>query len=155
MNFVIKEELTSEDYAQREHELRKKLASGEQIDIEQCNMLLDSENDIALWKTISRIHLLYPNIPPVDLNATDDERTIEFWDMISRIINACVTYDDEWVRLSPVFIKDIISKTLNSNALFCISELTENDLVGPQDNYDRNLFYEIKRLAAERYKQFR
>lgn len=155
MNFVIKEILDPEESAQRDHELRKKLASGEQIDIEQCNMLLDSENDIALWKTICRIHLLYPNIPPVDLSDPDDERTIEFWDMISRIINACVTYDDEWVRLSPVFIKDIISKTLNSNALFCISELTENDLVGPQDNYDRNLFYEIKRLAAERYKQFR
>ena len=110
MNFVIKEILDPEESAQRDYELRKKLASGEQIDIEQCNMLLDSENDIALWKTICRIHLLYPNIPPVDLSDPDDERTIEFWDMISRIINACVTYDDEWVRLSPVFIKDIISK---------------------------------------------
>ena len=155
MNFVIKEILDPEESAQRDHELRKKLASGEQIEFEDCNMFLDCENDVALWKTISRIHLLYPNIPPVDLNATDDERTIEFWDMVSRIINACVTYDDEWVRLSPIFIKDIISKTLNANALFCISELTEDDLVGPQCNYDRNMFYEIKRLAAERYKQFR
>lgn len=100
--------------------------------------------------TIAKNHLGQPNRPLVDiLNNCFSERTIDFMEMVYRIITAGVTVRNEWVRLPSDFIKNIIVFSRNKDALYCIADMQKEDLLDAE--YDENLFNEIKVLAYDRY----
>lgn len=141
---------TQEEATQEEFILRKRLLAGEQIDFSQCNSLLDTVNDVELWEVIIKNHLSQPNKPSIDLiNNYSSERAIEFMEMIYRIISSCVATNSDWCQLSPEFLKNIIVFSKNIDALYCIADMQESDLIVSE--YDEDLFNELKQRAYNRY----
>ena len=139
---------TQEEAAQEEFFLRK--LAGEQIDFSQCNSLLDTVNDVELWEIIVKNHLSQPNRPPVDIiNNYSSERAVEFMEMIYRIVSSCVATNSDWCQLSPEFLKNIIVFSKNIDALYCIADMQESDLM--ESEYDECLFNELKQRAYNRY----
>ena len=123
---------------------------GEQIDFSQCNSLLDTVNDVKLWEVIVKNHLSQPNKPSIDLiNNYSSERAIEFMEMIYRIVSSCVATNSDWCQLSPEFLKNIIVFSKNIDALYCIADMLESDLM--ESEYDECLFNELKQRAYNRY----
>jgi len=141
---------SGEKAPQEEFSLRNKFLAGEQIDFSQCNSILDTVNDVELWKAIVKSYLGQPNKPTVNLiNNYSSERAIEFATMIYRIVSSCVTTNNDWVQLPYGFLKNIIVFSKNIDALYCIADMQESDLLAPE--YDNSLFDEIKQLAYNRY----
>ena len=71
--------------------------------------LLDTVNDVELWEVLIKNHLSQPNKTSIDLiNNYSSERTIEFMEMIYRIVSSCVATNSDWCQLSPEFLKNII-----------------------------------------------
>lgn len=141
---------TQEEATQDEFILRKRLLVGEQIDFSQCNSLLDTVNDVKLWEVIVKNHLSQPNKPSIDLiNNYSSERAIEFMEMIYRIVSSCVATNSDWCQLSPEFLKNIIVFSKNIDALYCIADMQESDLM--ESEYDECLFNELKQRAYNRY----
>ena len=141
---------TQEEATQDEFILRKRLLVGEQIDFSQCNSLLDTVNDVKLWEVIVKNHLSQPNKPSIDLiNNYSSERAIEFMEMIYRIVSSCVATNSDWCQLSPEFLKNIIVFSKNIDALYCIADMQESDLI--ESEYDEDLFNELKQRAYNRY----
>ena len=141
---------TQEEAAQEEFILRKRMLAGEQIDFSQCNSLLDTVNDIELWEVIVKNHLSQPNRPPVDIiNNYSSERAVEFMEMIYRIVSSCVATNSDWCQLPPEFLKNIIVFSKNIDALYCIADMQESDLM--ESEYDECLFNELKQRAYNRY----
>lgn len=141
---------TQEEAKQEEFILRKRMLAGEQIDFSQCNSLLDSVNDVQLWEIIVKNHLSQPNRPPVDLiDKYSSERAIEFMEMIYRIVSSCVAINSNWGQLSPEFLKNIIVFSKNIDALYCIADMQESDLI--ESKYNEDLFNELKQRAYNRY----
>ena len=149
-NFIIASIQTQEEAAQEELILRKRMLAGEHIDFSQCNNLLDTVNDVELWKVIAKNHLSQPNKPLIDLiNNYSSERAVEFMEMIYRIVSSCVVTNSDWCQLPPEFLKSIIVFSKNVDALYCIADMQESDLVNSE--YDENLFNDIKLCAYNRY----
>ena len=141
---------TQEEATQDEFILRKRFLVGEQIDFSQCNSLLDTVNDVKLWEVIVKNHLSQPNKPSIDLiNNYSSERAIEFMEMIYRIVSSCVATNSDWCQLSPEFLKNIIVFSKNIDALYCIADMQESDLM--ESEYDECLFNELKQRAYNRY----
>lgn len=137
---------TQEEATQEEFILRKRLLAGEQIDFSQCNSLLDTVNGVELWEVIVKNHLSQPNKPSIDLiNNYSSKRAIEFMEMIYRIISSCVATNSDWCQLSPEFLKNIIVFSKNIDALYCIADMQELDLIVSE--YDEDLFNELKQRA--------
>lgn len=149
-NFIIASIQPQEEAAQEEFILRKRMLAGEQIDFFQCNNLLDTVKDVELWKVIAKNHLSQPNKPSIDLiNNYSSERAVEFMEMIYRIVSSCVVTNSDWCQLPPEFLKSIIVFSKNIDALYCIADMQESDLVNSE--YDENLFNDIKLCAYNRY----
>lgn len=141
---------TQEEATQDEFILRKRMLAGEQIDFSQCNSLLDTVNDVKLWEVIVKNHLSQPNKPSIDLiNNYSSERAIEFMEMIYRIVSSCVATNSDWCQLSPEFLKNIVVFSKNIDALYCIADMQESDLI--ESEYDEDLFNELKQRAYNRY----
>ncbi|MBR1889207.1 MAG: hypothetical protein IJ816_01090 [Alloprevotella sp.] len=141
---------TQEEATQEEFILRKRMLAGEQIEFSQCNGLLDTVDDFELWELIVKNHISQPNRPPVDLiNNYSSERAIDFMEMIYRIVSSCVATNSEFCQLSPEFLKNIIVFSKNIDALYCIADMQESDLI--ESKYDEDLFNELKRRAYNRY----
>lgn len=141
---------TKEEATREEQMLRKRLWAGEQIDFSQCNSLLDTVNDVELWEVIVKNHLMQPNRPPVDLlNNYSSEQAVGFMEMVYRIVSSCVATNSDWCHLSPEFLKNIIVFSKNIDALYCIADMQESDLM--ESEYDKCLFIELKQRAYNRY----
>ncbi len=141
---------TQEEASQEEFILRKRMLAGEQIDFSQCNSLLDTVNDVELWEVIVKNHLSQPNRPAVDIiNNYSSERAVEFMEMVYRIVSSCVAINSDWCQLSPKFLKNIIVFSKNIDALYCIADMQESDLI--ESKYDEDLFNELKQRAYNRY----
>ncbi len=141
---------TQEEATQEEFILKKRMLAGEQIDFSLCNSLLVTVNDVKLWEVIVKNHLSQPNRPPVDLiNNYSSERAVEFMEMIYRIVSSCVATNSDWCQLSPEFLKNIIVFSKNIDALYCIADMQESDLI--ESEYDECLFNELKQRAYNRY----
>lgn len=154
-NSKIIKYISAEDAASMEAVLRQRLLSGEQLDFADCNYMLDSTDEVAVWKAICKNHIQYPIYPPINIIENyNSERSIEFYDMIYRILNLCISEDNGWgVELSSEFVKNIISSSTNVDALYVIADFQEEDMHDP--NYDNKpnigLFNEIKKIAYNRY----
>ncbi len=147
--------MLAEDAANKEAVLRKRLLSGEQLDFIDCNYMLDSTDDVEVWKAICKNHIQDSVYPPINIIENfNSERSIEFYDMIYRIINLCISGDNGWnVELPAEFVKNTILFSTNVDALYVIADFQEKDIHNP--NYDNkpnvDLFNEIKKLAYNRY----
>lgn len=149
-NFFVRY-LSAEEAANEEETIKQKLLAGEKVSFSDCNYLLDAVDDVESWELVAQNNLLEPNNPPVNiLENYDSEDAIQFVDMVRRIINACVTLNENWVQLPFDFIKHIIMFSKNIDALYCIADLQIEDLID-RDVCDANLFEEIKTLAYNRY----
>lgn len=80
--------MSTEDAANKEAVLRKRLLSGEQLNFADCNYMLDLTDDVEVWKAICKNHIQESIYPPINIIENyNSVRSIEFYDMIYRIIN--------------------------------------------------------------------
>lgn len=154
-NGVIINVMTPEEVQQRESILKNRLLAGEQLDFVDCNSLLDTTDDIEIWKAICINHIQKPVDPPVDIIENyDTDRGIEFEDMIYRVLDLCVSRDNGWgVELPFEFIRNLILFSTNEDALYVIADYPEEKIHNP--NYDNkpdlDMLRNIKKLAYNRY----
>ena len=93
-NFFVRY-LSAEEAANEEETIKQKLLAGEKVSFSDCNYLLDAVDDVESWELVAQNNLLEPNNPPINiLENYDSEDAIQFVDMVRRIINACVTLNE-------------------------------------------------------------